>query len=46
MLHVLDVWEDQGGSRQDEVRSGGKAAYFILLSCVKEVHRAKLSGAL
>ena len=40
------VWEDQGGARQDEARSGGKAAYFILLSCVKEAHRAKISGAL
>ena len=41
-----DVWEDQGGSLQGEARSGGSPAYYLLLSCIKEAHRAKLSGAL
>ena len=41
-----DVWESQGGAEQGESRSGGQPAKWLLLSCLREVHRAKLSGAL
>lgn len=41
-----DVWESQGGAEQGEARSGGQPAKWLLLSCLRDVHRAKLSGAL
>ena len=41
-----DVWESQGGAEQGEARLGGQPAKWLLLSCLRDVHRAKLSGAL
>ena len=44
-------WDDNvsarlGGAMQDDVRSGGQPALYLLLRCVKQVHAAKTSGAL
>ena len=41
-----DVFIDQGGAQQNDARHGGSEAKFLLLSCIKEVHRAKLAGSL
>ena len=53
----LDVWQrhlgwndnayqDQGGAQHNSARHGGSEAKYLLLSCIIEVHRAKLSGSL
>lgn len=41
-----DVCQQQGGAKQGACRSGGTAAYYLLLSCVRQVHQARTAGAL